>query len=119
MDPMTAIDTTEAREKLRNLGQHIPDADETLIEFGKLLADCLKGKLAPLGFPMKCEQLIYDLQEGIDGFTGEPIHSWLVGYPPAIYAMLRMRFDDIASAIFPEDFATETKKVWAKIARRT
>ena len=53
---------------------------------------------------MAAELLLYDVQKGVNGFTNEPIRSSLVGYPPMIYSMIRMRIPDIAKAIAPESF---------------
>jgi len=58
---------------------------------------------------MGCELALYDLQTGVNGFTGKPIQSRLVGYPTMIYALLRMEIPRIADAIFPAEFAAGVK----------
>jgi len=115
---MDAISMNEAKDKLRNLSQYMPDQEETIYEFGKYLADRLNPELLPMGFVMACELALYDLQKGVDGFSGQPIRSRLVGYPPMIYALLRMMIDQIAEAIFPEDFANAVKEERAAIMKK-
>jgi hypothetical protein len=99
----------EAKEKLSELQKYMPKNEDTIWEFGRMLSTKLNPELVPEGFVMACELLIYDLQKGVDGFTGQPIRSKLVGYPPMIYALLRMEIPHIASVIFPEEFATAVK----------
>jgi hypothetical protein len=62
-----------------------------------------------MGFVIGCELVLYDLEQGVDGFTGKPIQNGLAGYPPMIYGLLRMEIPNIAAAVFPEDFANSVK----------
>lgn len=64
---------------------------------------------------MGCELALYDLSIGINGYTGEQMNNRLVGYPPLIYALIRMRFVDIAHAIFPESFANDVRDIIEKM----
>jgi len=100
-----AIATDSIKEKLLNLEQHMPDQQDLTYKFGKLLAGRLNPELVPEGFNMAAELLLYDLQKGVDGFSGKPIQSSLVGYPPMIYSLIRMSIPDIAAATCPPDFA--------------
>ena len=93
------------KEKLRNLREHMPDQNDQIYSFGAYLADRLNPELVPEGFNMAAELALYDLQKGVNGFTGKPIQSRLVGYPPMIYGILRMQVPEIAKAVCPEDFA--------------
>lgn len=105
-----ALSMEEPKKKLANLREFIPDANhELLYDFGRHLASYLNSELVPQGFVMGCELALYDLQVGVNGFTGKPIQSSLVGYPPIIYALLRMKIPNIAAAIFPADFAEQVK----------
>ncbi len=45
----------------------------------------------------------------MNGFTGKPIQSRLVGYPPMIYVLLRMEIPRIADAVLPAEFAASVK----------
>jgi hypothetical protein len=99
----------EAKKKLNELEKHMPNTQDTICDFGRFLSPRLNPQLVPEGFILACELAIYDLQKGVDGFTGQPIRSKLVGYPPMIYALLRMNISHIASAIFPDEFATAVK----------
>lgn len=106
-----AISMDEAKQKLARLEDHIPNATNELVYgFGRFLADYLNPQLVPMGFVMGCELAINDLQQGVNGFTGEPIQGSLVGYPPMIYGFLRIEIPTIAEAIFPEDFAASVKE---------
>lgn len=105
-----ALSMDEAKQKLAKLEDFMPNAaNELVYHFGKYLAGRLNPELVPQGFVMGCELALYDLQKGVDGFTNEPIRGKLVGYPPMIYALLRMEIPRIAKAVLPEAFAKEVK----------
>lgn len=117
-DKMTieSISTEPIKEKLRNLSEYMPDQDETTYQFGRFLAERLgNDTILPMGFNMVAELGLYDLQTGIDGFTGEPIRSRLVGNPPMIYGFLRMIVPEIADAVCPEDFAKGVRKMYDEV----
>jgi hypothetical protein len=77
-----ALSMTEPKEKLNELKEHMPDQQDIVYQFGQFLAERLNDELMPQGFVMGCQLALYDLQAGVDGFTNQPIHSRLVGYPP-------------------------------------
>jgi hypothetical protein len=105
-----ALSMDDAKLKLARLEDHIPDSPNELIyKFGRFLAERLNSELVPMGFVMGCELVLYDLEQGVDGFTGKPIQNGLAGYPPMIYGLLRMEIPNIATAVFPEDFANSVK----------
>ena len=64
---------------------------------------------------MCAELALYDLETGVDGYTGEPIRNELAGYPPLIYAILRKKVPEIAEAVCPEDFANGVREVYEDI----
>ena len=100
----------EPKQKLAKLEEFVPNQPcSVFYDFGHYLATRLNPELIPEGFVMGCELALYDLQMGMDGFTGKPIQNKLVGYPPIIYDLLRVRIPLIADAIFPVDFATSVK----------
>jgi hypothetical protein len=110
---------TEAKDKLMKLEELIPGRPNgVLYAFGQFLAGYLNDQLVPMGFIMGCELALYDLQSGVNGFTGQPISSSLVGYPPIIYAGLRMGIAEIAATIFPTEFAEQVKNHIAKICEK-
>ncbi len=111
------ISTEPIVKKLRNLREYMPDGGETLYKFGEFLADRLSrhSTLVPQGFNIAAELGIYDLQNGIDGFTGKPIQGELVGYPSQVYDLLRMSVPDLADAVCPEDFAKGVRKRYDEI----
>lgn len=111
MTQQVALSMEDAKQKLMRLEEHISDdtSEGLIYEFGRLLAGRLNPELVPMGFVIGCHLLLYDLQKGVDGFTKEPIRSKLIGYPPMIYALLRMEIPTIAEAIFPAEFAAGVK----------
>jgi len=113
-----AISTEPIKEKLRNLKEHMPDQQDVIYDFAEYLADRLNPELVPEGFNMAMELALYDLQQGVDGFTGQPIQSRLVGYPAPIYALLRMQVPEIADAVCPEDFAQGVRKMYDEVNKR-
>jgi hypothetical protein len=110
LDKTDAISMKEAKEKLLNL-ELKDDVDNTMKEFCKFLSPRLNDELVPEGFVLGAELALYDLNAGVYGYTGDKIRNRLVGYPPIIYSLIRMRFSDIAYAIFPESFANKVKDV--------
>src|SRR3989344_4941338 len=68
-----AISMIPVKEKLRDLEKYMPKSDDTIHDFGRYLADRLNDRLVPEGFNLGAELALYDLQTGIDGFTGQPI----------------------------------------------
>lgn len=108
----------EPKKKLNELKKYMPGAQDTIYEFGRFLSERLNPELVPEGFVLGCELAIYDLQKGVDGFTGEPINSNLVSYPPMVYALLRMEIPHIASVIFSEEFATAVKIFFQEVNKK-
>jgi hypothetical protein len=108
VDKSDAISMKEAKEKLMNLELE-NDVDDIMKEFGKFLSPRLNDELVPAGFVLGCTLALYDLSVGVNGYTGEQIRNRLVGYPPIMYALIRMRFMDIAYAVFPESFANDVR----------
>ncbi len=113
-----SISMDEAKQKLNELEKHLPRREEVIYLFGSFLAGRLNDRLVPAGFVIACELALYDLQKGTDGFTGKPIQNNLVGYPPTIYALLRMEIPNITETIFPPAFATAVKKTIKEINAR-
>jgi hypothetical protein len=114
VDKSDAISMKEAKKKLMNLELE-NDVQDLMKEFGKFLSPRLNDELVPAGFVLGCELALYDLSKGINGYTGEPLRNRLVVYPPLIYSLIRMRFTDIAYAVFPESFANDVKDIIEKI----
>lgn len=115
-----ALSMDEPKAKLVRLEELIPNAPDNMVyEFGRYLAGYLNSQLVPPGFVMGCDLALHDLHRGVNGFTGEPIRNGLVGYPSAIYALLRAEIPDIADAIFPAEFATAVKDFLKKVTEST
>jgi hypothetical protein len=99
-----AVDATEAVETLRSL------QDESLAPHVNQFAHFLAGRLCtetllPSGFVMASALSIYDLQTGIDGFSGESIKNSLVGSSNTEYDKLQTCLPDLARAAFSKNFA--------------
>lgn len=110
-----AMSMEPVQEKLRNLPEHMPDQEQIVYDFGTFLADRLNPSLVPQGFAMAAELALYDAQQGKDGFTGQPVSGRLHGYPPQLYAVLRMSVPQIAEAVCPEDFAKGVKDFYEQV----
>ena len=103
------------KEKLKNLREYMPEQEDLVYEFGAYLAQRLNPELVSEGFNMAAELALYDLQTGVDGFTGKPLMNRLVGYPSAIYGFLRFQVPDIAKAVCPEEFAHGVREFQEKV----
>ncbi len=99
------------RDCLRNLREHLPGQTEVIYKFGEFLADYVNGELVPHGFIMGATLALYDLENGVNGFTGKPINHPLVGQSPFVYLIIQKYISEIARAIFPADFAGIVQEV--------
>ena len=104
-----ALSMEESAEKLRNLREHMEKSDDFFCAFGEYLASHLNPRLIPIGFVMACEQALYDVQEGVDSRTNEGISTRVAGYPPLMYALLRMRLPEMMDAVLPAEFSAQAK----------
>lgn len=112
---LEGISTDGMKEKLRNLKEYMPDQNEVVYAFADYLAGRLNPTLVPAGFNIAAQLALYDLDKGVDGFTGKPILSRLSGYPTTIYAALGMRVPKIAEVVCPEDFAKSVRELHEKV----
>jgi len=110
-----ALSMEEPKMKLRDLAKYLPKMDESIYEFGVIIADYLNPELFPMGFVMGCELALNDLSVGVNGFTKKPFTSRLAGLPPQMYGLLRAFVPSIAAAVFPEEFAAEVKAFMGKV----
>ncbi len=115
----TAISMEPIKEKLKKLPEIMPGHEQIIYDFGAFLADRLNPELVPQGFAMAAELALYDAQKGVDGFTGKPISGRLHGYPPQLYAVLRMYVPQIAKTVCPEDFAQKVENFQQQVNART
>lgn len=68
-----------------------------------------------MDFIMAANLSLYDLQKGVNGFTGEPIRNDLVGRIPEVYALLESSIPSLARIAFPEEFADAVNEEWLKV----
>lgn len=95
--------------------------DESLsprvIEFARFLADRLdsgSATIVPTGLVVCSSLSIYDLEQGVDGFTGKPIKNSLVGLGKPEYDELLRHVPHLARVAFPEEFAAEVQDFMVK-----
>lgn len=98
--------TDPAIEILGNLQDELlpPEVNE----FAHYLANRIGSRnIVPQGFVMASMLSIYDLQTGIDGFSGQPIENSLVGREDKDYKVLMASLPALAGRAFSEEFAEE------------
>ena len=115
MEITDAISTDEIKAKLQNLREFMPGRDNFTYEFGAYLGTRLNPRLNPMGFNMAVQLVIYDLEKGVDGFTGKPVPSSLSGMPSMIYVLMEMNTPVIAKAVCPPNFADAVQKVYDEV----
>lgn len=109
--------TDEAAAKLRRVEEFTTELVSPLVaEFGRFLAGRVNpGRIVPMGFIIAANLSLYDLEKGINGFTGEPIRNDLVGRTPEVYALLTSSIPGLARIAFSEEFADAVDVEWLKV----
>jgi hypothetical protein len=102
-----------------SLDEHDRHTQKFGIAMGKKLADRIGGGVVPMGYVMATELLTHDCQEGIDGFTGEPLPTSIAGYPPVMYGMFRMQAEQFAKGAFGEEFGDQVSQTYTAIFARS
>ncbi len=104
-------DAVAATEKLLQVySGESADADPITLEFAHLVANKLgEAPIVPLGFVHMSELLLVDLKRGIDGYTGEPVESSLVGITDDEERKLRASVPALARAAFSSGFADDVE----------
>jgi hypothetical protein len=114
-----AISMVEVKQKLRNLRKYLPDQTDFVYDFASYLAARLNPILAPVGFNLTTETVLYDLRKGVSGFSDEPIPSNLIGYPTQMYAVLgAFTIPQIVDVVCPKEFAEEVRKVQEEVRKK-
>jgi len=110
---LEAISTGPIVEKLRNLRDYMPNQEDVIYKFGAYLAERMDNQpeIVPTGFNIAASLALYDLEKGVNGFTGQPIRNSLVGYPSQIYGLLEMTVPRMAEAVCPPEFAQGVKEM--------
>ncbi len=100
-----SIPVAGIRDRLDNLREHFPHQHDSTYEFASLLSKRLgEGNISPAGFVFVTELLIFDLKTGVDGFTRNPLRSFIVGFPPRLFDLM---FPKIARVVCPPEFAEQ------------
>jgi hypothetical protein len=110
--------TEPIKEKLRNLRDYMPGQDETTYQFGAYLAERLNPEIVPQGFYLAAQLALYDLENGVDGFTRQPIRNELAGLPLLMYIILQGKIVSIAEAVTPADFASDVRKMSKEVEKK-
>lgn len=118
MEILDAISTEDMKTKLQNLREYMPGEPEFTYDFGAYLAKRLNSPLNPMGFNMTIQLTLFDMQKGVDGFTGKPVPSSLSGMPVPLYVVMEMNIPRIARAVCPSDFADKVDQVYAEIHKK-
>lgn len=103
------LSMSDAQQKLADLKQSMPHANDPMVAFGRFMAGRLNNYLTPEEFAESCERALYDLVTGVDSHTQQKIECSLIGYSPMIFALLRMEVPGIAESVFPAQFASDVK----------
>ncbi|MBI2499812.1 hypothetical protein HYV88_06215 [Candidatus Woesearchaeota archaeon] len=118
MEISDAVSTEEMRIKLQNLREHMPGEPQFTYDFGAYLATRLNSQLNPIGFNMAVQLTLYDLQKGVNGFTGKPVPHSLSGMPASFYTVMEMNIPRFARAVCPSDFADKVDQVYAETHKK-
>lgn len=111
MDSDTQVKTQEAKRRLQNIRDFLPDASENLQEFCLHLSSYIgEGFITPSGYTLDYALLLDDLKKGIDGRTGNPLYGRTVRAGDIIYRALSHWAVVLAQICFGEDFADEVRR---------
>ncbi len=106
------------KDRLLRLREYLPNQQKLVYSFAEYLAQHVNADLVPEGFFLAANLALYDLQEGVDGYSGKPIRNEAVGQVPLIYTLLELSIPQIAQAIFPSDFASCISKQAEELNRK-
>lgn len=83
--------------------------DPRVAMFAKFVATRLNERIVPLGFMFAASMALYDVEQGVDSSTGEPLNTRLEHNPQHVYTLLSLSIPDLADASFPKPFADEVR----------
>lgn len=103
-DDKLVRETAQAVEKLRSFQDD--SVDPKLVQFAHFLAERMGSEtIVPAGFGMVVVLATHDLQNGTNGWTGEPINNSLVGLGESEYLRLFSQSRELARQSFDTEFA--------------
>jgi hypothetical protein len=105
--PKNNIDTTEAKQILRQFEDET--ADPQIAELARYIADQLPPETDPEGFALTSFLSLFDLTEGKDSITDNPIASTLANLSGEEQDRLIRHIPAIAHTAFDSDFAVEVR----------
>lgn len=109
---MTEIEEINADEGLAKL--RTPTGDNHVDDFRAQLATRLGSSVTAEAFYMATLLLTYDLEKGIDGFSGQPMAGRCAGLPPIVYRLWFARVADIAHECFGPEFGALVQTIAAR-----
>lgn len=99
-------DLETVQKKLRDNG----DPQEHLRAFISGFADRLNGEEDAQGLSLALVLFVYDVERGIDGFTGLPMPGKLARFPHQAARLMVLVLVRDLRRYFPEDLAVETER---------
>jgi hypothetical protein len=75
----------------------------------------MRGGVVPLGMLTATQLYLYDINEGVSGFTGEPMPGEVVGMPQVMGSIVQMAVEDVARDAFGDEYADELLKIQREI----
>jgi hypothetical protein len=84
-------------------------------EIGRILAERVGEGKVPEGYVMAIEQLMYDLQTGRDGLTGELMPSSVIGNPTPFYMNSKFFLIDFARGAFGDEYGDRVDEIYKSI----
>jgi hypothetical protein len=85
------------------------DRTDVEIQFYKLLTERLRGDTNVQGIAVACTLFLYDVRSGVDGFTGQPLHTVLRGLPTIGTIALFVEAKQIILANVPDDVRADVE----------
>lgn len=87
--------------------RYMAGAESTYLRHGEVMY--------PEIFLMTFTTALDDAERGVNSFTGARVPRTIAGMSPLIYSLVRRDLPVIADAIFPPEFATEVKELYASV----
>jgi len=109
-------ETERAKERLRDLREHMPGENEGLYQFGAYLAERMGETITPGAFNLSFVSAIHSLRYGHDF----PTESYsLLTQPQAFFTGLKSKLVSISKAAFSKEFSEEVQRTSERIKRVT
>lgn len=113
--------TADARAKLQQIQEFAPyPMDARVARFASFLAERIGDHgLVPEGFMMLTTLALYDLEQGVDGFTGKPLDTGLEHCSEDVHNLLFLNSPNLADIIFPKPFADAYREQFGEMIKES